>query len=76
MHHFSDASLIGYGQCSYLRQVDKEGRIACSLVMAKSRVTPPKPVTVPRLELTAAVLAAKIGNFLREEMTFNDAVPT
>ncbi|XP_062610192.1 uncharacterized protein LOC134271972 [Saccostrea cucullata] len=48
LHHFSDASTIGYGQCSYLRLIDDKQQVHCSLVMAKSRVTPLKPVTVPR----------------------------
>ena len=36
--HFSDASQNGYGQLTYLRIVDEEGYIKCSLVMAKSRI--------------------------------------
>ncbi|XP_037799460.1 uncharacterized protein LOC119594502 [Penaeus monodon] len=47
LHHFSDASQNGYGQCSYLRQVSEEGQVHCALVMSKSRVTPLKPITVP-----------------------------
>lgn len=69
LHHFSDASQIGIGQCSYLRQVDDRGQVACTLVMAKSKVTPSKPVTVPRLELMAAVTSAKVSHFLEQEMT-------
>ncbi|CAB3983333.1 RNA-directed DNA polymerase from transposon X-element, partial [Paramuricea clavata] len=42
LHHFSDASTDGYGQCSYLRLTNEMGKIHCSLVMAKSRVTPLK----------------------------------
>ena len=53
LHSFSDASVNGYGQCSYLRLVNNRDEVHCALVMAKSRVTPLKPVTVPRLELTA-----------------------
>ena len=52
LHHFSDASTEGYGQCSYLRLVDKSDEVSCSLVMGKARVTPVKPITIPRLELT------------------------
>lgn len=40
LHHFSDASQNGYGQCSYLRLMDDAESIHCSLVIAKSRVTP------------------------------------
>jgi len=40
LHHFSDASSIGYGVASYLRLQDTQGRIHCSLIMGKSRVVP------------------------------------
>jgi len=48
LHHFSDASHMGYGQCSYLRLISADGQIHCVLVMGKSRVTPLKSVTIPR----------------------------
>lgn len=59
LHHFSDASEYGYGAASYLRIVDNNGAIHCSFVLGKSRVTPLKAVSIPRLELTAAVVAVK-----------------
>ena len=68
LHHFSDASVKGYGQCSYLRLIDENQRIHCSFVMGKSRVAPLKPVTIPRLELTAAVCSVKISQQLRQEL--------
>ena len=49
LHHFSDASQSGYGQCSYLRLMDKKKRVHCLLVMGKARVAPLKLVTIPRL---------------------------
>ena len=55
LHHFSDASSQGYGAVSYLRQIDVNGGVHCSLVMAKSRLAPLKTVTIPRMELSAAV---------------------
>ena len=42
--------------------------------MAKSRVTPSKPITVLRLELTAALLSVKISSFLKKEWKFG-AIP-
>ena len=72
LHNFSDASEEGYGQCSYLRLIDHTGRIHCSLVMAKSRVAPLKSVTIPRLELTAALVNAKVGTSLRRELDYNE----
>ena len=68
MHHFSDASLDGYGVCSYLRVIDQDGTVSTSLVMSKSRVTPKKAITIPRLELSAAVTAVRASVFLRNEL--------
>lgn len=68
LHHFSDASVTGYGECTYLRAVDVKGDVHCTLVMGKARVAPTKVTTVPRLELTAAVVAAKTSVMLRNEL--------
>ncbi|XP_070183219.1 uncharacterized protein [Littorina saxatilis] len=70
LHHFSDASTAGYGQCSYLRFENHLGNIHSTLVVAKARVAPLRHVTVPRLELTAAVLSVKMARFLQEELDF------
>ena len=40
LHHFSDASQAGYGQCSYLRLLNESDQAHCSLVLGKSRVIP------------------------------------
>ena len=61
LYHFSDASEKGYGPCSCIRLVNDEGKIHCSLLVGKSRVTPKKFLSIPRLELTAAVLSVKMA---------------
>ena len=71
LHHFSDASVKGYGQCSYLRPVDGNQRIHCAFVMGKSRVAPLKPVTIPRLELTTAVCSVRVSQQLRQELDYH-----
>ena len=61
LHNFADASTSGYGQCSYLRVKDEDGNVNVSLVMGKSRVAPLKITTIPRLELTTAVVPRKLA---------------
>ncbi|XP_037400478.1 uncharacterized protein LOC119265102 [Pygocentrus nattereri] len=68
LHHFSDASVLGYGACSYLRAVSETGEVHCSLVTGKARVAPTKVTTVPRLELSAAVVAVRISDMLKKEL--------
>ena len=65
LHYFSDASEKGYGQCSHIRLVNDEGKIHCSLLVGKSRVTPKKSMSTPRLELTAAVLSVRMACLIR-----------
>ena len=67
LHHFSDASTQGYGACSYLRFINGN-EIHCSLVASKARVAPSKGMTIPRLELTAAVTATKLAQKIRKEL--------
>ena len=68
LHHFADASEDAYGACSYLRTIDSIGRISVVLVMAKARVAPLASITIPRLELMAAVVAARLSIILDKEL--------
>ena len=68
LHHFCDASQEAYGAVSYARLVNNEGNIYCCFLYAKSRLAPIKTMTIPRLELSAAVVAVKIDSMLRQEM--------
>ncbi|KAA3678545.1 uncharacterized protein DEA37_0010866 [Paragonimus westermani] len=74
LHMFSDASETGYGAVGYLREVLGDGNIYCCFLMGKSRVAPLKHLSIPRLELTAAVLAAKLMRFIANEpkLTFHN----
>ncbi|XP_058830213.1 uncharacterized protein LOC131689266 isoform X1 [Topomyia yanbarensis] len=60
LHTFADASEQAYGCCIYARSIDTHGNIRVKLLASKSRVAPLKRVTLPRLELCAADLAAKL----------------
>ena len=74
IYHFSDASTDGYGQCSYLRLVDDKDRAHCSFLLGKARVTPLKPVTIPRLELTAAVVSVRVSQTLQQEFEYDSEI--
>lgn len=67
-HHFCDASFDAYGTVSYLSSISEDGRIHCAFVLGKSKLAPLKPLTVPRLELLAAVLSVKVDSLLRYEI--------
>ena len=71
LHYFSDASERGYGQATYIRLVNKTGKIHCSLVMGKSRVAPMKYTSIPRLELATAVLSVKMAGIIKKELAID-----
>ena len=72
LHHFFDASTAGYGQCTYLRLINKNNDVHCSFVMGKARVSPTKVTTIPRLELTAATVSVTVSNMLKEELLYDN----
>ena len=66
-HVLADASLKAYGAAAYIQQ----GNQPASFVMSKSRAAPLKPITLPKLELMAAVLAARLSNFMRKSLSID-----
>lgn len=68
LHTFVDASIDAYAAVIFLR-IDYEGVIKCSLVSSKTKVAPLKPISIPKLELMAAVTGLRLSNFVVNEMT-------
>ena len=57
---FVDASLKAYGTVVYLRCMYEDGSCSSRLIASKSKVAPLTPITVPRLELMAAILGLRL----------------
>ena len=64
LHGFGDASPKAYGAAVYIRVTDCVGQVSSQLVMSKTRVAPIKTVSLPRLELLAAVVNARLLKFV------------
>lgn len=60
LHGFSDASKVAYAAVVYIRVIDNDGKIYVSLLTAKTKVAPIKQISIPRLELCAALLVTKL----------------
>lgn len=74
---FCDASSKAYGACLYLKATYNNKQSTCTLVMAKSKVTPcRRQQSIPRLELCSAVLLCKIThrflNTISGQLTIKD----
>ena len=64
VHAFGDASEAGYGADVYLHLTLRDGSVMTPLVMSRGRVAPLKQVSLPRLELLASLLAARLLRFV------------
>ncbi|GFU75422.1 integrase_H2C2 domain-containing protein [Trichonephila clavipes] len=68
LYAFSDTSENAHGSSIYLKSISSVEEVKVCLVTSKSRVSPLKQISIPRLELCGAVLAAKLMKKVREAL--------
>lgn len=68
IHGFCDASSRAYAAVAYLRVRTSKGDVKTSIIAAKTKVAPTKPQSLPRLELSGAVLLAGLLKQIKEAM--------
>ena len=64
-------SLHAYGVVVYAKVVYYSGKQSCRLIAAKTKVAPLKATSIPRLELMAAVLGARLTNSIIDVLRVN-----
>ncbi|XP_064624549.1 uncharacterized protein LOC135486024 [Lineus longissimus] len=69
LHTFSDAFHQAYGAVAYLRYQYTDGAIEVGMVASKFKVTPLHNVSILRLELMAAVIAARLAEVVSRNVT-------
>jgi len=67
IHCFADASQKAYGAIIYFTDNNQ-----ASFVLAKTRVAPLKHLTLPRLELMAALIATRLTHFVLTQLPLQD----
>ncbi|XP_062703842.1 uncharacterized protein LOC134286270 [Aedes albopictus] len=70
LHIFVDASESAFACAAYFRIVDRD-LPRCALVASKTKVAPLKPLSIPRLELQAAVIGSRIAKSVAEYHTLS-----
>lgn len=73
LHGFADSSTAAFGAEIFVRVTHPNGKITCNMLMSKTRVAPLKIVTIPRLELAAAELLARLLAEVRQSMEWKNA---
>ncbi|XP_063994589.1 uncharacterized protein LOC135172476 [Diachasmimorpha longicaudata] len=73
LHGFADASTLAMGASVYLRSWSAPSGTNVNLVCAKTKVAPLKKMTIPRLELTAAVMVTNLMAYVQRALELEDA---
>ena len=68
LHCFCDASQLAYGAVIYIRS-QSATTISTGFVIARAKVAPLKQISIPKLELQAAVLGCRLMQFVSKQLT-------
>jgi hypothetical protein len=68
LHTFCDASEEAYAAVVYVRSVYGDGSVVVRQVKATNKLAPKKTISVPRLELNAALLGARVARAVQEAL--------
>ncbi|XP_055922810.1 uncharacterized protein LOC129953594 [Eupeodes corollae] len=69
LHGFCDASSLAYGAVLYTRCKIAEGVYKITIIAAKTKVAPLKPISIPRLELCGALLLVRLINLIKTSLS-------
>ena len=69
LHVFTDASQDAFAAVVYLRTVNSDPLAKTALLICKSRLAPDHGATIPRLELTAALIGARLLSYVKRQLT-------
>lgn len=72
LHGFSDASQLAMAAAIYLKVTTADGNSTVTLVCSKTKVAPLKKITIPRLELTAALLLTRQINNVKRALELTE----
>ena len=70
IHIFGDASVDAFAAVAYLRFQFPDGSIQCSFVIVKTRVSPLRQLSIPRLELQASVMSVRLLETVKGEQSY------
>lgn len=72
IHEFADASSRAYAAVVYIRILNSFDQYTTTIITSKSKVAPIKTVSIPRLELCAAVLLTRVILFVQRSLNVSN----
>ena len=69
LHIFVDASTVALAAVAYILTQEQDKRFQTPFLLGKCKVAPIERISVPKLELVAAVLGTRLSTSIQTEMT-------
>ncbi|XP_071044570.1 uncharacterized protein [Parasteatoda tepidariorum] len=74
LHLFCDARCSAYACCLFLR-TEYSNNMTCQLIQARNCVAPLKKMTIPRLQLLACTIGARLIQTVKKDLGLDEIIP-